>query len=79
MAGENTNTDQLLSSAISRVQSGDAAAFELIVRQFERPVRSWLAVHSPPGVDVDDVAQRSFVAAFLIGVVTLLLLGGILR
>jgi len=40
------------------------AAFETVVRRLERPLRAWLAAQAPPGVDVDEVAQRSFVAAF---------------
>lgn len=53
-----------LDDAIERVRDGDVAAFEVVVRQFERSLRAWLAAQAPPGVDVDDVAQRSFVAAF---------------
>ena len=37
---------------------------EIIVVRFENALRAWLAVQSPPGVDVDEIAQRSFVAAF---------------
>ncbi len=55
---------QLLDDAIRSVRSGNTAAFEVVVRQLERPLRAWLASHTPPGVDVDEVAQRSFVAAF---------------
>ncbi|MDV6032438.1 MAG: sigma-70 family RNA polymerase sigma factor [Phycisphaera sp. RhM] len=51
-------------SALRRVCRGETAAFEAVVRRFERPLRAWLAAHAPPGVDVDDLAQRSFVAAF---------------
>jgi len=40
------------------------AAFEKIVRRFERPVRAWVATHCPPGGDSDEVAQRTFIAAF---------------
>ena len=47
-----------------RVSQGETAAFELVVRQYERPLRAWLAAHAPRGVDVDDIAQRSFVAAY---------------
>jgi len=50
--------------AIRRVRQGDTAAFEVVVRQLERPLRAWLATHAPPGIDVDEVAQKSFVAAF---------------
>lgn len=59
-----SSDDSRLDDAIRRVRDGDTAAFEVVVRQLERPVRTWLAVQSPPGVDVDEVAQRSFVAAF---------------
>lgn len=54
----------LLDDAIRGVRDGDRAAFELIVRQFERPLRAWLATRAPPGLDVDDVAQRSFITAY---------------
>ena len=56
--------NSLLDDAIRRVRKGKTAAFEVVVRQLERPLRAWLAVQAPPGVDVDEVAQRSFVAAF---------------
>ena len=54
-----------IDDAVRRVQGGDTAAFEEIVRRFERPLRAWLAACGPPGVDIDEVAQQSFVAAFL--------------
>jgi RNA polymerase sigma-70 factor (ECF subfamily) len=50
--------------ALRRVQQGDTSAFEQVVRSYEKPLRAWLASHAPPGVDVDDLAQRSFIAAF---------------
>lgn len=53
-----------LNDALRRVREGDVAAFEPVVRCFEQPLRAWLAAQAPPGVDVDDIAQRSFVAAF---------------
>lgn len=53
-----------LEEAIRRVRKGDTAAFEVVVRRFERSLRAWLAMHAPPGIDVDEVAQQSFVAAF---------------
>jgi RNA polymerase sigma-70 factor (ECF subfamily) len=53
-----------LDDAIRGVRGGNTALFEVVVRRFERPLRAWLAVHAPPGVDVDEIAQRSFVAAF---------------
>ena len=53
-----------IDDAIRRVRRGDTDAFEVVVRRFQRPLRAWLAACGPPGVDVDEVAQRSFVAAF---------------
>jgi RNA polymerase sigma-70 factor (ECF subfamily) len=56
--------NSLLDDAIRRVRKGNTSAFEIVVRRLERPLRAWLAVHAPPGVDVDEVAQRSFVTTF---------------
>ncbi|TWU12113.1 RNA polymerase sigma factor CnrH [Symmachiella macrocystis] len=56
--------DAQLDDAIRRTHRGESSAFEVVVRQFERPLRAWLAGHVPPGIDVDEVAQRTFVAAF---------------
>ena len=64
MTRRDSNNDLLLDDAIRRVRKGDRGAFEVVVRQLERPLRAWLAVHAPPGVDVDEVAQWSFIAAF---------------
>lgn len=64
MTRKDFTEDSLLDDAIRRVRKGDTTAFEVVVRQFERPLRAWLAVHAPPGIDVDEVAQMSFVAAF---------------
>lgn len=46
------------------VLQGERGAFEVVVRRHERSLRSWLAVHAPPGVDVDDIAQQAFLAVF---------------
>lgn len=54
----------LLEEAIRRVRGGDVQAFAGVVRRFERPLRAWLATHAPPGADVDEIAQTSFIAAF---------------
>jgi RNA polymerase sigma-70 factor, ECF subfamily len=58
------STEQKIDDAVRRVSRGDASAFEVIVRQFEKPLRAWLAAHAPPGVDVDELAQQSFIAAY---------------
>lgn len=64
MTGDAFTRNHLLDEAIRSVRSGNTAAFEVVVRQLERPLRAWLAAHAPPGVDVDEVAQRSFVSVF---------------
>ena len=59
-----SNENSLIDDAIRGIRSGNTVEFEYVVRKFERPLRAWLAGCAPPGVDVDEVAQRSFVAAF---------------
>jgi RNA polymerase sigma-70 factor (ECF subfamily) len=59
------DADHAIEDALRRVRLGDADAFEAVVRRHERPLRAWLAVHAPPGIDPDEVAQRTFVAAFV--------------
>jgi hypothetical protein len=58
--------DSSLDDTIRSVRNGNTVVFEIVVRQFERPLRAWPAVQAPPGVDVDEVTQRSFVAAFTV-------------
>jgi len=53
-----------LDDLLRGVRGGDQQCFESIVRRFERPLRAWLATHASPAIDVDDVAQRTFVIAF---------------
>ncbi|WP_146429956.1 sigma-70 family RNA polymerase sigma factor [Blastopirellula retiformator] len=60
-----TNYDNApLEAAIQRTRDGETDAFVSVVRQHEVPLRAWLAAHAPPGIDVDEIAQRTFVAAF---------------
>ena len=56
--------DQNLEISIQRARNGNPSAFEPVVRRFEKALRSWLATQAPPGVDVDDIAQRSFIVAY---------------
>jgi RNA polymerase sigma-70 factor (ECF subfamily) len=56
--------DPEINRCTQRVRAGDVAAFEPIVRRYQRPLRAWLAAQTPPGVDADEVAQRAFVEAF---------------
>ncbi len=56
--------DEILENAIAETREGNTSGFETIVLQLERPLRSWLATVCPPGIDVDDIAQQSFVQAY---------------
>ena len=64
MTEKPTSDDSQVDEALRRVSQGETGAFEVILRRFERPLRAWLAAHVPLGVDVDEIAQRSFVAAY---------------
>jgi RNA polymerase sigma-70 factor (ECF subfamily) len=64
MDRDSKNDDFSADALIARVANGEVAAFEGIVRRFERPLRAWLATQAPPPVDVDDLAQRTFVVIY---------------
>lgn len=64
METKKTDNKALIDDAVQRIRNGDAAAFEVIVRKLERPLRAWLAVQAMPGIDIDELAQRSFIAAY---------------
>lgn len=64
MRRENRTDSSAVDDAIRNIRKGNRAAFEIVVRRFERPLRAWLAAQAPPGVDVDEVAQLSFVTAW---------------
>jgi len=49
---------------VRRAQRGDLDAFEQVVRAYQCQIRAWLAAHSPPGADADEVAQKTFIIAF---------------
>ena len=49
---------------VSRVKSGERNAFRVIVDLFLPQVRAMIVGRSLPGIDVDDVVQRSFVEAY---------------
>jgi hypothetical protein len=44
-----------IDDCLRRVRAGETAAFEPVVRRFQRPLRAWLAMRAPPGVDADEV------------------------
>lgn len=50
--------------AISHIRNGESNEFEVVVRRFEMPLRAWVAMHATPGIDVDEVFQRTMVEAF---------------
>lgn len=62
--GIENDSKQQLDDWIQRSVGGDSTAYEPIVKRFERSLRAWVASHSPPGVDVDEVSQRAFIAAY---------------
>ncbi|MCF6310849.1 MAG: sigma-70 family RNA polymerase sigma factor [Verrucomicrobiales bacterium] len=53
-----------LEASIRQCKTGNSSAYERVVRRFEHPLRAWLASLAPPGIDVDDVAQQTFIAAY---------------
>jgi len=64
MSYESNIDDAAVDRAVRQVQEGKAAPFEVVVRRYERPLRAWLAVQAPPGIDVEEIAQRAFVTAY---------------
>jgi RNA polymerase sigma-70 factor (ECF subfamily) len=58
------NDPDILNDAVRRVQSGQRDAFREIVEAMLPVVRAFVAGKSLPGVDVDDVVQRTFVEAY---------------
>lgn len=64
MGTDSLDDKTLVQETLARISNGETSAFERIVRQYERALRAWLAAHVPPGIDVDEIAQRSFVAAY---------------
>lgn len=57
-------TDQQAEEALRRTRAGDTDAFAVVVARYELPIRAWVASAGYPGVDVDEVTQRAFIAAF---------------
>ena len=53
-----------LEQAVRRVQLGERDAFREVVQAMLPFVRGFVAGRSLPGIDVDDVVQRTFVEAF---------------
>ncbi len=64
MSDKSTVDDAAVEKAVKQVQEGKTAPFAVVVRRYERPLRAWLAVQAPTGVDAEEIAQRAFVAAY---------------
>lgn len=58
------NEENSMDLFLERVLQGDVESFGEVVQRYERPLRAWLAAQSPPGVDVDEIAQQSFIVAY---------------
>lgn len=54
-----------VAEAVVRVRAGDVDAFAGIVDAYENKLRSWLYLQTPAGIDPDEIAQQSFVTAFI--------------
>ena len=53
-----------IEDCIARILDGDRDAFRYVVDVFLPKVRAMIVARSLPGIDVDDVVQRSFVEAY---------------
>ncbi|MEM6364571.1 MAG: sigma-70 family RNA polymerase sigma factor [Planctomycetota bacterium] len=57
-------TDRDVEDCVARVRDGDRDGFRGLVDLFLPQVRATIVARSLPGIDVDDVVQRSFVEAY---------------
>ena len=64
MDSDPSPTDRQADEAICRTRTGDTDAFAVVMARYELPIRAWVASAGYPGVDVDEVTQRAFIAAF---------------
>jgi len=53
-----------LDQAMVRAIDGDQEAFGIVVEALQWPLRCWLSVRCPPGIDPDEIAHVAFVDAF---------------
>jgi RNA polymerase sigma-70 factor (ECF subfamily) len=56
--------DATLERVIALVLGGDRSAFRYLVEAYLPAVRSFVAARSLPGIDVDEVVQKSFIEAY---------------
>ena len=64
MKSDHETREDLPDEIYHAAKLGDTHALGEIVRFHQRPVRGWIVSHCPPGGDADEVAQKSFLAAF---------------
>lgn len=60
----NQSQNALIDDSVRAVRAGNKMAFAQIVNAFEAELRMWVSAHSLPGIDIDSVAQSTFVAAY---------------
>jgi RNA polymerase sigma-70 factor (ECF subfamily) len=60
----NPEVSQEIDRCVQSVQDGDRSAFRRLVEIMLPVVRSYVAARSLPGVDVDEIVQRTFVEAY---------------
>lgn len=53
-----------LDDALRRTQQGDSEAFTQVVSALQWPLRCWVAVRCPPGIDPDEIVHQAFITAF---------------
>ena len=63
MAEEGTNP-QVDSDLVRRVQAGDSAAFDLLVRKYQHRVAALIGRYIPDWSECQDVAQEAFLRAY---------------
>lgn len=60
----NASPLSLVDLALRRVLDGDREAFEPVVRSEAAFLGSWVRLRCAPGLDPDDIVQKSFIAAY---------------
>ncbi len=58
------NQDRSLAVAVDASRRGNLQAYARVVAICEPFLRAWLAPRCPPGIEVDEIAHRSFIVAF---------------
>jgi RNA polymerase sigma-70 factor (ECF subfamily) len=53
-----------IEAALERVRRGEVDEYALVVRAYQRRLRTWLAGVCPPQVEPDEIAHRAFIEAY---------------